>query len=88
MMAEQHDAVENLIRQLKQERDELKLKIHLGKEDLQDEWDELQTKLAALNQRFEPLKDAVDETSENVWESLKLVGGEIRDGFKRIRKSL
>ena len=28
------------------------------------------------------------ERSEDVWDSLKLVGGEVSDGFKRIRKSL
>jgi uncharacterized coiled-coil DUF342 family protein len=80
--------VATLIRELKEERDELKLKIHLGKMELQEEWQELDDKLDALNHRFDPLKDAVEETAEDVWDSLKLVASEIKDGFKRIRKSL
>jgi uncharacterized coiled-coil DUF342 family protein len=88
MSEEKRTAVADMIGKLKQERDKLRLKIHLGKEDLKDEWDQLEDKLAALNHRFEPLKDAVGETADDVWESLKLVGGEIREGFNRIRKSL
>lgn len=88
MMEERREFLANMIRQLKRERDELLLKIHLGKQDLKDELSKLQDKLAALNRQFEPLKGAVGETADDVWESLKAVGGEIREGFDRIRKSL
>jgi uncharacterized coiled-coil DUF342 family protein len=80
--------VATLIRELKEERDELKLKIHLGKMEVQEEWQALDDKLDALNHRFDPLKDAVGETAEDVWDSLKLVGSEIKAGFDRVRKSL
>ncbi|TWU20959.1 hypothetical protein Pla52o_39910 [Novipirellula galeiformis] len=80
--------VATLIRELKQERDELKVKVHLGKMELQQEWKVLDDKLDSLVHRFDPLKHAVDESAEDVWDSLKLVGSEISDGFKRIRKSL
>jgi|COG998Drversion2_1049125.scaffolds.fasta_scaffold969363_2 uncharacterized coiled-coil DUF342 family protein len=88
MAEEKRKAIANLISKLKQERDELALQMHLGKEDLKDEWDAVQHKLDQLNHRFEPLNKAVAETSEDVWESLKLVGEEIKEGFHRIRKSL
>ena len=55
---------------------------------MKDEWDKLEEKFAGMNERFEPVKDAVGETAEDVWESLKLVGGELVEGFNRIRKSL
>jgi hypothetical protein len=88
MREKKRKSMDELIRQLKHERDELKLKIHLGKLEVKDEWGELQDKLAALENRFRPVGEAAGETAEDVWESLKLLGGEIRDGFKRIRKSL
>lgn len=88
MTKKKSQVVATLIRELKQERDELKVKVHLGKMELQQEWQTLADKLDALNHRFDPLKDAVEETAEDVWDSLKLVGSEIGDGFKRIRKSL
>ncbi len=88
MSEETKTFVEELISDLKQQRDELRVRIHLGSAELKDEWNKLDDKLAQLSQRFEPVKDAVEDTAEDVWESLKLVGGEIKEGFTRIRKSL
>ena len=85
---EQGQMIENLISSLKRERDEIKLKIHLGKEDLKDEWDKLEAKFSKMSEDYEPAKQAVAETADDVWESLKLVGSELKDGFKRIRDSL
>jgi len=80
--------VGELISDLKRQRDQIRVQIHLGSEELKDEWDKLDDKLAQLNHRFDPLKDAVEDSAEDVWESLKLVAGEVKDGFSRIRKSL
>lgn len=80
--------VGELISDLKQQRDHLRVKIHLGGEELKDEFEKLDDKLSQLNHRFDPLKDAVGETAEDLWDSLKLMGSEIKDGFVRIRKSL
>ena len=80
--------VDSLVSNLKRERDELALKIHLGKEELKDEWQKLDDKLAQLTSDYEPAKKAVAETADEVWESLKLVGSELKDGFKRIRDAL
>jgi polyhydroxyalkanoate synthesis regulator phasin len=88
MSEDKRKTVSDLIRKLKQQRDALAVQMHLGKEELKDEWDAVQHKLDQLTHRFEPLNKAVAETSEDVWESLKLVGEEIKEGFQRIRKSL
>lgn len=88
MTKEDKSFMTELIGDLKQQRDELRLKIHLGGEELREELDKLDDKLSQLNHRFEPVKEAVGETAEDVWESLKLVGGELKDGFNRIRKAL
>lgn len=88
MSEEKKTFIAELISDLKQQRDELRLQIHLGGEELKDEWNRLDDKLSQLSHRFDPLKDAVEDTAEDVWESLKLVGGEIKEGFNRIRKSL
>ncbi|MCA9263854.1 MAG: hypothetical protein KDA60_08380 [Planctomycetales bacterium] len=87
-MSEKKSVVEELIRDLKQQRDELRLQLHLGAQEAKEEWDSLDEKLNQMSQRFDPLKEAVEEAADDVWESLKLVGGEIKEGFQRIRKSL
>lgn len=88
MSENQKDVVQSLIKRLKQERDELALKIHLGQKDMTDEWERVQHRLAQLTDRFKPLQDAAADSAEGVWESLKLLGEEVKTGFDRIRKAL
>jgi hypothetical protein len=76
-----------MIDDLKEERDELALQVHLGKQEAKSELKLLCKKLDELNQRSEPLKHAVEETGEDVWEALQLLGDEIKEGYQRIRKS-
>jgi len=82
------DHLAELISSLKQQRDELALQIHLGKEEAKEEWDKVTAKLDELTKDYEPLKDAVGETAGNVFDALKLVAGEVEEGFQRIRKAL
>lgn len=87
-MADLRSLLKDRINQLKQQRDEIALKIHLGKEDAKDEWDKVKARLDKLNDDFEPVKDAVGESAENVMESMKLVAEELKESFSRIRKSV
>jgi uncharacterized coiled-coil DUF342 family protein len=82
------DRLAELISSLKRQRDELALQIHLGKQEAKDEWEKVTAKLDELTKDYEPLTDAVEETSANVVAALKLVAGEIQQGFERIRKAL
>ena len=80
--------ITNLLNDLKQERDELALQIHLGKQEAKDEWRRLEDKLNDLNDRFGPTRDAVEESGEEIWNAVRQVGDEVKLGFDRIRKSL
>ncbi len=87
-MSEERDMVGELITTLKQQRDELALKIHLGKEDAKDEWEKAQEKLSKLADEYEPVKEAVEESASNVFASLKIVAGELMESFTRIKDSI
>ncbi len=87
-MTDDKSFLENVISGLKQQRDELALQIHLGKEEAVEEWDKVQAKLDKLSDDYEPLRNAVEESAGNVFESLKLVAGEVKDSFERIAKSI
>jgi hypothetical protein len=80
--------VAKLIEELTIQRDELRLKIHLGSLEAKEQLSKLEDQLFQLTQRFSPTKDAVGESAEDVWEALTLLGGEIKEGFARIWKSL
>jgi len=87
-MSHESNPINELLSSLKQQRDELALKIHLGAAEAQQEWDEATDKLDQLTSEYDPLKKAVSESAENVTESVKLVADEVLSSFERIRKSL
>ena len=87
-MSHEESTLAEMISTLKQRRDELAVKIHLGKEEAKQEWDQLEEKWHSLIGEYEPVKDALGETTENVVSGLKLTAGEIKAGFDRIWKAL
>ncbi|WP_421982176.1 hypothetical protein [Roseibium sp.] len=72
-----------LINELKQTRDEVKLKIHLGSKELQDEWNELEGKW----DDFEA-KAKLGDSAENIGEATSMLGDELSKAFKKIKSAL
>ena len=87
-MTKEMTRMEQELSKLKQYRDEIGLQIHLGAAEVKEEFEKAKEKLDKLLTDFEPLKDAVGESAGNVFASLKLVGEEVLQSFKRIRESL
>lgn len=77
---------EKMIEELKQERDELKVKVHLAKLETSEEWEKLETKLSKLDDKARELGGATAEASRDMGAAFMLLGEEIRDGFKRIAR--
>ena len=87
-MSEHSNSVEEVIKLLKQERDELKLKIHLASMDAKDDYDRMSEKVDLLTDQYEPVKGAMEESAENVFAALGLAADELKHGFHRVRKAL
>lgn len=77
-----------VISTLKQQRDELALKIHLATAEAKQEWDKLEEQFREVSASYDPARQATAETAENVGGALRQVAREIKDGYNRIRKSL
>jgi hypothetical protein len=88
MDEEKRSLLEQLIHDLTQQRDELKLNMHLGSQDAKDQLEKLEEMLFQLKKRLEPVQQAAGESAEHIWEAVQLLAGELKDGFDRIRKSL
>jgi hypothetical protein len=82
-MSDSKSALDQLSDELATARDEIKLKIHLGSKDLQDEY-------AALEDRWNKFeaKAKLEQGASNVTEAAKLLVSELTDAFDRIRKAL
>lgn len=80
--------LEELISVLKQQRDELRVKMHLANMETKQEYDRLSDRINDLMAQYEPTKDAAAESAEKVFSALKLAGEEMLNGLQRIWKTL
>lgn len=80
------ERLEEILAELKQHRDELKLKLHLGKEEAKDEWEKLENKYQELKARSAVILEEAGESAKEVGSALELVVDELKNGYQRIRK--
>lgn len=83
-----HIDTQKMIDTLKQDRDELRLKLHLASMEMQDQWHEVEHKWDNVSLKMQKAADEADEASEDIHEALHLLLHEIREGYRRIRKAL
>lgn len=88
------DKMAEMLKDLERERDELRVKLHLGRKELQEELDQMDDRLAAFRARAaewadkadDQLDDVIDEAREKTsgWMSeLKEEYGKLRDRLSR-----
>lgn len=82
------EEVKEIIEDIKQHRDELNLKVSLGKLEAKDMWEEAEEKLEKLVSKGKLVAEEADETAKNTAEAAKLLAEEIKKGYDRIRKLL
>jgi hypothetical protein len=80
---------DDIMATLKRERDELALKVHLGKQDAIAEWEKLEAKWNHLRTvKGPPVKEAAAETARGVGSALEQAAAELKKGYEKIRKIL
>ena len=74
---------DRLLEELKKRRDELKLKIHLGSKDAQDQW-------AALEDKWETFatEARLEESASEIGAAARALGNELKTGYEKIRDAL
>lgn len=75
--------MDKLLDDLKQKRDELRLQIHLGSKEAQDEWEELESKW----EKF--AADAkLDKSASEIGDAASKLGSELMSAYDRIKKAI
>lgn len=87
-MGDWKERTDAILAKLKQERDELALKIHLGKKDAAAEWEKLEARLAELRRKAAPAREVAAETAKEVGTAFELAAEEIKRGYEKLRKLL
>ncbi len=73
---------------LKRIRDELQVKIHLGKAEAKEIWERSERQIAEVESKLKFISEQAEQPLHDVRDAAKLLLGEISDGFKRIRDAL
>ena len=87
-MTEGNERVQEMVEKLKQQRDELRVKMHLGKADAKDEWNDLEGKWDSLKERMKAAGGEAGDVSDDIGDALKGLASEIKSGYARIRDQL
>ena len=87
-MADPKGSIDEMIDSLKRLRDELRLKIHLGSKEAQDQYDALEQKWDQMMKDSQPVKDAVSDTARGVGVAAELAADELKSGYEKIRDLL
>ncbi len=82
------NSLKHIVDKLKTERDELRVRMHLAKEDLQDEWTTLEGKWDKLEHKLSAAKTEVADSSGDVGLAAKALAFEIKQAYQRIKRSL
>lgn len=73
---------------LERERDELKVRIHLAKQEAKDELADLEAKLAELKFRAGAAGGEAKSAMGDIGDAAGKLAAEIKQGFDRVRKTL
>jgi vacuolar-type H+-ATPase subunit D/Vma8 len=74
---------DKMLKDLKEKRDELRVRIHLASRELQDEWQELEQKMEDFSRRAR-----LKESGAAVSKALGTLGTELKSGYHRIHRAL
>jgi len=83
-----NEKLETIVEKLEQERDELRLKMHLAKADARDEWEKMEDRWGALREKMGTVKEGASEASGDVKEAASDLAEEIRKGYRKIMDRL
>ena len=84
----EHSRLSQELEELRRVRDELRIKIHLGRAEAKDLWEKTENKLEEFENKVKSVSSQAEEPLHDVGEAAKHLLDEIKDGYRRIRAAL
>jgi len=81
---------DDLIEELKQKRDELRVQINLASKEARDEWEDLEVKMEEFSEKAKDFANdaGIKETGEGLGKALGQLGQELKLGYERMRDAI
>ena len=73
---------------LKQQRDELKLQLHLAKQDVRDEWDDMEEYWERFRHRVDKILHDTSDATDETYRTAHTIGEDLKSGYRRLRERL
>lgn len=83
-----HDELKIITDTIKTQRDEVNLQLHLAKEDIKDELDELEKSWNQLVAKMAEIGKEADNVGRDILESAKELGHHIKEGYDKIKAKI
>ena len=75
--------IDDIVAQLKQKRDEIRVQMHLATRELQDKWHELEEQTEDF-----VAQARINETKGGIGDALRKLGDELQEGYERLSQAL
>ena len=82
------EKLEKELEDLRATRDELKLRLHLGKLDAKDEWEQIEKQWQQVESKLKLAGETGREIAGDIGEAASLTLNEMKEGYKKLRKLL
>ncbi|MEX2476484.1 hypothetical protein [Marinobacter sp.] len=82
------DDLKKLSEKIRQYRDEARVQLHLAREDVKDEWDDLEKDWEKFRSRLDSVLHDTEDATQEARQTAKRLGEEVRAGYERIRDRL
>jgi chromosome segregation ATPase len=81
---------DDIVEDLKQKRDEIRVQINLASKEVKEEWEELEEKMEDFSGKAKQFSNdaKLKETGEGIGEALSQLGSELKHGYERIKEAL
>lgn len=82
------DELKQLSEKVKQYRDEARVKLHLARQDVKDEWDDLEKDMDRFRGKLDGLWHDAGDASKEARETAHKLGEDLKEGYQKIRNKL
>ena len=83
-----HEELKKLSEKIKQYRDEARVQMHLAKEDVKDEWDDLEQEWERFRNLLKEVLHDSEDASKEARQTARKLGEDLKSGYQNIRNKL
>lgn len=79
---------QQIIARLQTERDDLKVRLHLARAEVREEWDKVEARWHELEYKAHQLGTVASAASKDVGVAMRLLGDELTRAYQNLRRTL